>query len=341
MRLTHTPLLSLLSIFAAAGLGLSSCNSNPVLKPDTPTDELESKDHDEAFRVEVTLNAAHYHGSELHILPPVEGAKIYDANVQKIVFENTPDGFLPKAGTPSKFAVKGGLHPDKKPADPASAGWTDGSFDGAAAHKGIDAYYLTIRFFAKDGDEITGEFGTPEESKIHQLFFIPEGIKATKFGDPATTYTPDYHYLGYYYMDTTPWDKEDGAFTGISNPIGLKGLIEFYAPDTQFDLRIQLMHAKVSKYLEDGKSTSPFYKPTDLQRAREDWEDLDLRIPVVVFADAADEYITSHSYEELTPEDKRLAEKLADALGISVEQAYADLLSSQNNDNETDHDHEH
>ena len=313
-----------LTAFAAMAFGLASC-SDPV----KPNDENHDKDHDEAYRVEVTLTKGHFHDNHFHAKKSVEGAKYYDANMQKFVFESDPDkGFVPVAGTPKAFVVYGGLAEGKMPSDTEKATYTDNSFIAEKEVKGDETYGITVRFFAKDGDEITGEFGTEEESLIHQLFFIPTDIKATEFNPAPKAYTPDYKYIGYYYMDTTPWNSAEGKFTGISNPIGLNGAIEFYEPNTKFDLRIRLLHAKQSKYVADGKA-SPFYKPTAEQLSREDWEDLDIRIPVVVFAGKG-EYLSSDSYETMTDADKRLVKKLAAALDLTERQAFEDLKAARN-----------
>lgn len=320
MKMRHNVLSVAIAALSAFALGLSSC-SEPV----KPHDENHDKDHDEAYRVEVTLTGGHFHGNHFHATSPISGAKHYDANVQKMIFQaDAEKGFALVKGSPKAFAVIGGLKDGKKPVDPASAAWSDDKFVAQNIINGTEPYNITVRFFAKDGDEITKEFGTPEEARIHQLFFIPENTQATKFGDPKKTYTSDYRFIGYYYMDTTPWNAPEGKFTGISNPIGLNGAIEFYEPNTSFDLRIRLMHAKNSKYISEGK-TSPFYKPTAQQLSREDWEDLDLRIPVVVFADDS-EFLEADSFESMTAKDKALVDKLSDALGITAKEAFQDLL---------------
>ena len=314
---TLTTLLA--AAFAAAALSLSGC-----AKPDAPTDETEHKDHDEAYRVELTLARGLLQDGTFTALPSDAGAKRYNANEQKVIFENGPAGFGISSASPAKqFVVIGGIDETKPaPADPASANWTDGTFDFAAVHSGEVTYRLSVRFYAKDGDEITSEFSSPEESKLHQLFFTPENIAAA-FGSEAdaAAFRPDYTFLGYYYMD-----RFGGIFGGISNPLGLEGYIEFYRALTTFDLRIRLMHAKVSKYLDNGVKTSPFYKPSPEQLAREDWEDLDIKVPVAVFADAAELPLHAKTFEELTDADRRLVERLAETLGITPEEAFSDLL---------------
>ena len=323
-RKIHLPLLAAVSVI---GLGLSSCKSSPILKPDTPQNENEHKDHEEASRAEITLQAVRVSkDGTVTMLPKAVGSK-YDLNYQKIVFETTKEGFMPKAGMPNKFVVRGGLAQGKTPVDPASAGWTDETFDIAKAHNGDMLYFMTIRTYALDGDDMTHEFATAEESKIHQIFFRTDSRTGTEFAPANAVYNvDDYRFLTYYYADKTPWDKADGAFTGISNPIGLDGYIEFYQPNTMFDLKINLLHAQgFTKYLEDGKSTSPFYKPTPTQESKGDWEDLNLTIPVIVYAGTEDGYLISGEYADLSKEEKLLVQKLAKALGVSEQEAFDNL----------------
>lgn len=307
-------------------LGLPSCSDTPV----KPSDETKHKDHDEAFRVVVTLTSGHFHKDNFfHKDEATPGVKHFDPAVQKFVFRNDPQkGFAPVEGSPKAFAVRGGLKQGKKPFDLATKELTDATFEAKDLQVGGRPHLLTVQFFSADGKEITREFATEEESRIHQMFFIPEKIKPTPFhANPGKAFTPDYNYIGYYYLDTTPWDGAKKAFTGISNPIGLKGDIEFYEPDTSFTLHIRLMHATESKYDKAGK-TSPFYRPTKRQLSVEDWEDLDIRIPIVVYA-SYDEYLDADTYEEMSAEDKLLVKKLSSALGITEKEAFDDLKAAK------------
>ena len=318
----HTLGLAALTVLT---LGLTGCKDTPLVKPDTPENENEHKDHEEASTAVLTLQAALIDNGTVTLLPPVKDAK-YDLNVQTIVYETTPEGFKVKEGMPSSFVVRGGLREGKTPVDPQTAGWTDGNFDITKSYNGDMLYLLTIRTYALDGDDMTHEFATPEESKIHQIFFTPRKIRDTGFATAGTTYPEDYRFMGYYYMDTTPWDDPKGTFTGISNPIGLNGFIEFYKPNTAFDLNINLLHAQgFTKYLADGKSTSPFYMPSEIQRSRGDWEDLNLIIPVSIFAGIEDGYIESADFGSMTERETQLVDKLASTLNITREEAFDSL----------------
>lgn len=134
----------------------------------------------------------------------------------------------------------------------------------------------------------------------------------------------------YYYFDTDPWDKtlNDGAkYTGISNPIGLKGFMEFPVTEIRFELQLTLLHARSSKFSGEGGRPSPFYGMTRKQRAT-DVVDINLKgIPFIVFANTG-EYIETetHDLSKLKPEEKLLVKKLSDAAGITEQEALEDLL---------------
>lgn len=328
-----------LTALASLSLGLASCSNDPITKPKPPTDETLNKNHDLPAKVVVTLARGHFHGSDFHGNPEIMDTKIYNANLQVITLESTPNGFKPTADSPKVFAVQGGIKPGKEPINPATANWTDEKFSPEGSATGLWQYALIIKMYAANGDEITGQFSSPEESRIHQIFFVPKDITSTKFGDQSRTYSPDYTFLNYYYMDTDPWntsihqvleplkrkhasDEEinnakNKAFKGVSNPIGLKGFIEFYQIDTRFNLNIKMMHARVSKFLENGKKTSPFYKPTPQQLHGDDWNDLNITVPFVVFGHAYNDDIEADTYEDMTQEDIVVLDKLADAFGVS------------------------
>lgn len=337
-------LLSSLALLVGASLAFSSCSSEPGLKPSlkpkTPTDETLNKNHDLPSKVVVTLARGHFHGKDFHGNPEIEGVKIYNANLQTITFESTPQGLKPTADSPKVFVVMGGRNPEKTPQDPATANWRDDTFGPSTVAAGLWQYALIVKMYAQNGDEITGQFATPEESRIHQMFFIPKNIKSTRFGDQSRVFNPDYTFLNYYYMDTDPWTTslhevaqplkerhasaeeidaaQDKVFKGVSNPIGLKGFVEFYEPNTAFDLNIAMMHARVNKFIDGNGKTSPFYKPSARQRSGDDWNDLNITVPFVVYGHAYDDSMgDAETYEEMSEAEKRILDKLADAYGIA------------------------
>ncbi len=130
-------------------------------------------------------------------------------------------------------------------------------------------YRLTLRYFNKSGKDITHEFIENGQDLIHQHFFLVPDADARK-------------YFEYTYVDTTPWNKEvsEGAkLTGNSNPIGMKGVFRFVAENTRCEMRIRLMHARISKF-KNGQA-SPYYEPTKGQILNDHW-DLIIQLPVVI-----------------------------------------------------------
>ena len=321
-----TTLISLLLLT----LGLAAC------KPSTPVDEVQNKNHDDPKKIELILFDCHFHGNKVHATPEQKGVK-YLTREQVMILEEVPGkGWQISPKGVDRFIVQGGKEGVKSPdlstiIDPAKRDWTDQTFI-AEDQAGLAnrQYGLLIKMYDKEGKEITGQFATNGEDKRHQFFFTARNIRPTKFGDPAMKFDDgDYQYMYYYYFDTDPWDKtlHDGAkYTGISNPIGLKGFMEFPVTESRFELQLTLLHARSSKFSGEGGRPSPFYGMTPKQRAT-DVVDINLKgIPFIVFANAG-EYLSTntHDLSRLSPEDKLLVEKLSDAAGITEQEALDDL----------------
>ena len=312
-------------------LGLAAC------KPSTPVDEVQNKNHDDPKKIELILFDCHFHGNKVHATGHREGVK-YTPSEQVMILEEVPgEGWKISPKGVARFIVYGGKEGVKSPdlstiIDPAKRDWTDQSFY-ASRDAGLSDRQcgLIIKMYDKEGREITGQFATNGEDKRHQFFFTARNIRPTKFGDPDMKYADgDYRYMYYYYFDTDPWDKtlNDGAkYTGISNPIGLKGFMEFPVTESRFELQLTLLHARSSKFSGEGGRPSPFYGMTRKQRAT-DVVDINLKgIPFVVFANTG-EYIETetHDLSKLKPEEKLLVKKLSDAAGITEQEALEDLL---------------
>lgn len=312
-------------------LGLAAC------KPSTPVDEVQNKNHDDPKKIELILFDCHFHGNKVHATGPREEVK-YTPSEQVMILEEVPgEGWKISPKGVARFIVYGGKEGVKSPdlstiIDPAKRDWTDQSFY-ASRDAGLSDRQcgLIIKMYDKEGREITGQFATNGEDKRHQFFFTARNIRPTKFGDPDMKYADgDYRYMYYYYFDTDPWDKtlNDGAkYTGISNPIGLKGFMEFPVTESRFELQLTLLHARSSKFSGEGGRPSPFYGMTRKQRAT-DVVDINLKgIPFVVFANTG-EYIETetHDLSKLKPEEKLLVKKLSDAAGITEQEALEDLL---------------
>ena len=312
-------------------LGLAAC------KPSTPVDEVQNKKHDDPKKIELILFDCHFHGNKVHATGPREGVE-YTPSEQVMILEEVPgEGWKISPKGVARFIVYGGKEGVKSPdlstiIDPAKRDWTDQSFY-ASRDAGLSDRQcgLIIKMYDKEGREITGQFATNGEDRRHQFFFTAYHIRSTKFGDQTKKYADgDYRYMYYYYFDTDPWDKtlNDGAkYTGISNPIGLKGFMEFPVTEIRFELQLTLLHARSSKFSGEGGRPSPFYGMTRKQRAT-DVVDINLKgIPFVVFANTG-EYIETetHDLSKLKPEEKLLVKKLSDAAGITEQEALEDLL---------------
>ena len=322
----YTTLISLLLLT----LGLAAC------KPSTPVDEVQNKNQAAPKKIELILFDCHFHGNKVHATPEQKGVK-YLTREQVMILEEVPGkGWQISPKGVDRFIVQGGKEGVKSPdlstiIDPAKRAWTDQTFI-AEDQAGLAnrQYGLIIKMYDKEGKEITGQFATNGEDKRHQFFFTARNIRPTKFGDPTMKFTDgDYQFMYYYYFDTNPWDKTlyDGAkYTGISNPIGLKGFMEFPVTEICFELQLTLLHARSSKFSGKDGRPSPFYGMTPKQRAT-DVVDINLKgIPFVVFANAG-EYLSTntHDLSKLKPEERLLVEKLSDAAGISEQEALDDL----------------
>lgn len=324
----YTTLISLLLLT----LGLAAC------KPSTPVDEVQNKNHDDPKKIELILFDCHFHdGNRVHATGHREGVK-YTPSEQVMILEEVPgEGWKISPKGVDRFIIYGGKEGVKSPdlsaiIDPAKRDWTDRSFS-VHSDAGLSDRQcgLIIKMYDKEGREITGQFATNGEDKRHQFFFTACNIRPTKFGNQTKKYDDGvYHYMYYYYFDTDPWDKtlNDGAkYTGISNPIGLKGFMEFPVTEIRFELQLTLLHARSSKFSGEGGRPSPFYGMTRKQRAT-DVVDINLKgIPFVVFANTG-EYIETetHDLSKLKPEEKLLVKKLSDAAGITEQEALEDLL---------------
>ncbi|MDN4753322.1 hypothetical protein QYZ87_02070 [Porphyromonadaceae bacterium W3.11] len=319
-------LINVLIVALATMLALSSCKN--MDKPVDPTDETKEKNHDLPDKIELTLYRGHFHGFDLHGSGMMEGQK-YFKDVQTIIFKNVPGkGFQISPEGDQQFAILGGISSNKKASDivdPATANWTNETFSPSKVTAAQHQYGLIIKLYNK-GEEITSQFVTNGQDKIHQFFFLIKNQKASKYGDQSKEYPNDYRLMNYFYYDTDPWNEtiHGGAkLIGPSNPIGFKGILEFYEPYTQFDLNVKLLHARSSKFDTPNKKASPFYMMHKQQIARDD-TDVNITIPIYVFGDS-NEYLNANKFEEMTESEKRLVNSLAEACNISPEEAFHDL----------------
>lgn len=324
-------LIKVLIVTFVTMLALSSCKN--MDKPVDPTDETKVLNHDLPDKIELILYRGHFHGFDLHGSGLMEGQK-YFKDVQTIIFENIPGkGFQISPEGDQQFAILGGMNGEKQASDivdPAKANWTNETFSPAKVTAALHQYGLIIKLYNK-GEEITSQFVTNGQDNIHQFFFLIKNQKGSKYGDQSKEYPNDYRFMNYFYFDTDPWNQviHDGAkLIGPSNPMGFKGILEFYEPYTQFDLNIKLLHATSSKFDTPTKKPSPFYMMHKQQVARDNI-DVNITLPIFVFGDSND-YLDADKFEEMSESDKRLVYSLADACKISPEEAFHDLWLQTN-----------
>ena len=198
---------------------ITACSSDPV----TPIDERKNKDHGDPAKVVLTLTQG------------------------KLSIANT---FVPDADK-SAQVITYALQEGKgwQPAEGSAEGWK------VSTDKEGAAYQLTIRYYDYSGADITSQFVTNGQDRIHQHFFIPQNVRTTN-GTPLPNEEHSDRPYSYLYLDTTPWDGAMGAadvkLIGPDNPIGMKGVFQFHAP-RNIMMNIRLMHAHESKFTKSGK----------------------------------------------------------------------------------------
>lgn len=299
-------LFRLLCLFFAVSVmlcGAVSCNKTPEI----PTDETKEKNHEDPYRAELILVEGHLHGKyAFHQDPEVEGVR-YLKKIQKMVFEFSEKGWGITNEGVSHFCVR----------------------STSRESKGQQVYGLWINYYNAKGEQINSEFVQNGQDLIHQHFFIPKNITPTFDGESA----PDDENLAsiyeYVYCDTDPWNKnmhnEGAELIGDKNPIGFKGYFKFLKERKSFDISVELMHAVVSKFDENG-AVSPFYAPSKAQRQRDHW-DLKIKVPIMVYAAQIETVDADPDTPEsdISEKDMRLLKSIATAYGITWQEALADI----------------
>lgn len=300
MKKNYLKVLAMALMVLCASVAFVSCSDEPK----KPHDESKDKLHDDPYKAVLTLVSGHFHGVKFHQDADPEGAKYMKA-VQTITFVYTEDkGWAPEAGSETTFRLTSGTK------------------------KTVSAYGLWIRYYNKDGEDITGQFIENNQDQIHQHFFIPKNVQPiTEIGGIAQADDNEPTALfDYTYMDTTPWNKtlrdEGTKLTGKENPIGFKGYFNFLKDRKSLTLRIKLMHARTSKF-KNGKP-SPYYKPSNAQLIGDHW-DVEIDIPLIIYHSRTEEDSwesdTNVPYDKLRDNEKRIIDAIAYAYGISKQEA--------------------
>lgn len=284
-------------------VGAVSCNKTPEI----PTDETKEKNHEDPHRAELILVEGHLHGKyAFHQDPEVEGVK-HLKKIQKMIFELSEKGWGISDKGVSKFCVRS----------------TSPEF------KGQQVYGLWINYYNAKGELINGEFMQNGQDLIHQHFFIPKNLRPTFDGDNTAVDSDPVSIYKYVYCDTDPWNKnmhnEGATLIGAKNPVGFKGYFMFLKERKNFDISVELMHAVISKFSENG-IVSPFYLPSKAQRQRDHW-DLKIKVPVTVYAGQMEtvDVVPGTSEADIPEKDMRLLKSIASAYGITWQEALEDI----------------
>ncbi len=304
----------LATVLTALTFGACSSDNKEVPTPPKAEETVEEVDS-----ITLTMAAGHFHGVKFHQDSDAEGIKHLRA-VQVIRLKLVGGKWEFAKNSDTKFRVRS-------------------SSDAVQA-----AYGLWIKYY-KNGKEVNGNFIENKANEQHQHFFIPSNVKAWYKGKTEADDNDPKNMFTYIYMDTTPWDKTlNDAGTQLSgskvigadpknkqrslfemvDPIGFKGYFEFARAYKEFDLNIELLHAKAGKKQADV--LSPYYKPSAGLRLNAKTE-IKITVPVVVYllqaltGEWTSDSENVKSIADLTEVEKHIVETTAKAYGITPEEA--------------------
>ncbi|EFA44445.1 hypothetical protein HMPREF0645_1075 [Hallella bergensis DSM 17361] len=301
--------------------GFTSC-SNDV---DEPTPEVEHKLHEDPAKVELILVDCHLHSKWKsiqdvggpHQNPDTEAKHI--KTVQKIVWQLNPATKKWEFGKDGqeKFYVQ-------------KADWYDG--------EPAPVYMLFIHYYNASGKEITDQFQTEDQRKIHQHFFTAEDVKTMKYGKAEADDNQTEKLFDYLYCDTDPWNKttkEGGKIIGKEDPVGFKGVLRFLKSRKQFNLRIQLYHGYKSKFFDGGKPR-PYYDLSN-RLLLNGVTDIDFKIPFVIYMEREDASLfdedidndtdlSTIAEDSLDDDSNRVVHYFMDTFGLSWKDALQEFI---------------
>ncbi|MDO4780270.1 MAG: hypothetical protein Q3992_04515 [Bacteroides sp.] len=296
-----------------------------VVKPEEPKEEPK-EDPNMPTRIDITFAEGHMHGDyAFHQSVDVEEMKHMKA-VVRFSLEKTEKGWTPKDGKYPKITAM------------------------SSTPKAQSVYGLWIRYYNKEGEDITANFVENGNDSQYQHFFTATDIKPTFDWEQYMTYDPngakkpegtykkpaDYtteEYMAYRYCDTNPWNqtyyKSGGKvkIKGNTNPVGMKGYFKFNVERTIFNLNIELKKIVSGKLI--GQVVTPFHTPSNRTQYDKDFN-LKFSIPICVFASIEEtndwEAEEDTLLEELNPIDLKFIKSLARAYEITEAEAYRDML---------------
>ena len=253
-------ILSLL-IVLLCGFSFAACekdetwirpNQNKPLQPDNGKSETPHEDEDAPAKVELTLAGGHFHGVAFHQDADAKGI-LYKKAVQHITYVREGNQWKLAEGSDSVFRVM-------------------------SSNEYRYPYGLWIKYYDKDGKDITSTIAENGESKAHQHFFQASNVRPTFDGKAQEYDNVTDSLLDYTYMDTNPTNgilkqttvdgkivpaatlrgsrvigkKGDDLIFTPENPIGMKGFFQFKRERKQFDMTISLYHFEGNAKFLDG-----------------------------------------------------------------------------------------
>ena len=324
-------ILSLL-IVLLCGFSFTACekdetwirpNQNKPLQPDNGKSDNPHGDEDAPAKVELTLAGGHFHGVAFHQDADATGI-LYKKAVQRITYVGEGNQGKLAEGSDSVFRVM-------------------------SSNEYRYPYGLWIKYYDKDGKDITSTIAENGESKAHQHFFQASNVRPTFDGKAQEYDNVTDSLLDYTYMDTNPTNGilkqttvdgkivpaatlrgsrvvgkkgEDLIFTP-ENPIGMKGFFQFKRERKQFDMTISLYHFEGNAKFLDG-TPGGFVAPRAGQRNLSHLE-VQFKIPFIVYASREETGLWGQldrvPFDKLSADEKRLVTSTARAYNISIAQA--------------------
>lgn len=324
-------ILSLL-IVLLCGFSFTACekdetwirpNQNKTLQPDNGKSDNPHGDEDAPAKVELTLAGGHFHGVAFHQDADAKGI-LYKKAVQHITYVREGNQWKLAEGSDSVFRVM-------------------------SSNEYCYPYGLWIKYYDKDGKDITSTIAENGESKAHQHFFQASNVRPTFDGKALEYDNVTDSLLDYTYMDTNPTNGilkqttvdgkivpaatlrgsrvvgkkgEDLIFTP-ENPIGMKGFFQFKRERKQFDITISLYHFEGNAKFLDG-TPGGFVAPRAGQRNLSHLE-VQFKIPFIVYASREETGLWEKTdrvpFDKLNTDEKRLVTSTARAYNISITQA--------------------
>ena len=296
---------------------------NTPLRPDNGKSETPHEDEDVPAKVELTLAGGHFHGVAFHQDADAKGI-LYKKAVQHITYVREGNRWKLAEGSDSVFRVM-------------------------SSNEYRYPYGLWIKYYDKDGKDITSTIAENGESKVHQHFFQASNVRPTFDGKAQEYDNVTDSLLDYTYMDTNPTDgilkattvdgkiipaatlrgsrvigkKGDDLIFAPENPIGMKGFFQFKRERKQFDLNISLYHFEGNAKFLDG-TPSGFVAPRAGQRGMGHLE-AQFKIPFIVFASREEtglwEKLDRVPFDKLSADEQRLVTSTARAYKITIPQA--------------------